>query len=44
MMKIRDESYQIDKNIYNITVGQIFSREDYLDKLNKQINMMKEQI
>ena len=41
MMKIRDESYQIDKNIYNITVGQILSREEYLVKLNRKINMMK---
>ena len=44
LMKIRDESYQIDKNIYNVTVGQLFNKEEYLINLSSKINHLKSKI
>jgi len=44
MMKIRNESYRIDKNIYNVTVGQLFNKESYLSNLSTKINSLKSKI
>lgn len=44
LMKIKNESYRIDKNIYNVTVGQLFSKESYLNNLSTKINSLKTKI
>ena len=44
MMKLQDKSFEIKGNVYNITVGQIFSRENYLSNLNQQISQMRTKI
>ena len=44
MMRLQDKQFHIEKNIYNIAVGQIFSREEYLENLNNKISMFKGRI
>ena len=47
MMKIRDESFKLQKNIYNVTVGQLLSQESkegYLANLSTKINQLKTKI
>ena len=47
MMKIRDESFKLQKNIYNVTVGQLLSQESkegYLANLSAKINQLKTKI
>jgi hypothetical protein len=34
LMRLQDKQFHIQKNIYNIAVGQIFSRENYLADLS----------
>jgi len=43
-MKLKDKSFDIDKNIYNITIGDISSKEIYLANLNEEIRLLKNKI
>lgn len=44
LMKLKDKSFDIDKNIYNITIGDISSKEIYLANLNEEIRLLKNKI
>ena len=44
VMRLQDKSFLINKNIYNIAVGQIFSKESYLATLNSKISELKSKI
>ena len=36
-MRLQDKQFHIEKNIYNIAVGQIFNKEEYLANLTSKI-------
>lgn len=44
LMRLQDKQFQLNRNIYNITVGQIIDREAYLMNLNKEISQLKSKI
>jgi hypothetical protein len=44
LMRLQDKQFELNKNIYNIAVGQIIDREAYLMNLNKEISQLKNKI
>jgi len=44
LMRLQDKQFELNRNIYNIAVGQIIDREAYLMNLNKEISQLKNKI
>ena len=43
-MRLQDKNFDINKNIYNIQVGQIFNKEHYLSTLTTKIEEVRDRI
>jgi hypothetical protein len=44
MMRLQNKRFGLSKNIYNIAVGELDSRENYLSTLNQEITHLKSRI
>lgn len=44
LMRLKDKSFKLDKNIYNIAIGEVASRDTYLASLHEQIEELKSKI
>jgi hypothetical protein len=43
-MKLQDKRFSIDKNIYNLSIGEIMSEEKYINSLREEAAWLKNKI